>query len=542
MLLRPRLAALGFAALASVSVVRGVSAQSPPGAAASAPARAAADDVLKRETPSGAFLGFVAAAQAGNDTLAAEYLQWPRTRLEITKPEAARELLFVLNHGFEDNVSHISRAPDGSLSDGLPSDKERVGTVLLATGERADILLTRVARSDGQSLWLVASETVADIPRLHAESGLPQLERILPRPLTRAQFSGLPLWIPLALLVLLPLIYIVVRFVLGGAVWLIRLVAGRRGRPRPEWLRETWHAMARPTSFLLTACLEGMAGNRIGIPIYHRYYFTRTVTVLLLAGLVWWLWRLQDMLSARIRAYLETTNAGRAQSVYIMGRRFLKGLTLGIAVLVALAAFGVDLSATLAGLGIGGLALAFAAQKTLENIFGGISVLGDRSVVVGDYCQIGEHVGTVEDVGLRTIRLRTLARTVVYVPNGTVATAEVENFSRRDKFLLQSTIPLRHATTPNQLEAVLESLRHVLTTDDRVERDTSRVRLIGLGRYSLDVEIFAYALAADYAAFLVVQESVFLRALRAVSDAGTALATPPHTAESERNEPLSSRP
>ena len=127
-------------------------------------------------------------------------------------------------------------------------------------------------------------------------------------------------------------------------------------------------------------------------------------------------------------------------------------------------------------------------------MFGGISVLSDQSHRRGRRCQIGKYVGTVEDVGLRTMRLRTLARTVVHVPNGTLATMEVENLSRRDKFLLQTALGLRYETTPEQLARVLRRSATLLAADTRVERDTRRVRFVRFGPYSLDVEVFAYLL------------------------------------------------
>jgi MscS family membrane protein len=498
-----------------------------PPAAPAAPA--AADDPLKRESPRSAFLGYISAAQAGNDTLAAEYLEWPRARMPLSKPDAARQLMFALNHGFEGHIRQISQSQDGTLTDGLPPDKEVIGDVLLANGDRVDISMRRMAGPNGGNIWLIASETVAEIPRLHDESGLPEVERMLPSGLTRTSFGGLPVWVPLVLLALLPLIYYTVRLVLGGIVWLARLIARLAGRSGPSWMKEAWKALARPTAFLLTVQLNGVVGSRIGIPIYHRYLFNRTVTVLFVAGFVWWLWRLQDLAAARIRAYLEANNAGRAQSAYIIGRRLLQGLALLIIALVTLAAFGVDLSATLAGLGIGGLAIAFAAQKTLENVFAGISVLGDRSVVVGDSCQIGKYIGTVEDVGLRTMRLRTLARTVVQIPNGTLATAEVENFSRRDKFLLQTTLGLRYETTPAQMGQVLAGLRELLRADPLVEPDTFRVRFVKLGPYSMDVEMLAYLRVPDYAAFLARQEGILIRVVELVAEAGTGFAFPSQT-------------
>jgi MscS family membrane protein len=213
----------------------------------------------------------------------------------------------------------------------------------------------------------------------------------------------------------------------------------------------------------------------------------------------------------------------------VLGRRLLKGVALAIALLAGLAAFGVDLTTTLAGLGIGGVALAFASQKTLENVFSGIFVLSDRSIVVGDVCQIGKYTGEVVDVGLRSMQLRTVNRTVVYVPNGTLATMEVENLSRRDKFLFNPVVSLRYETTLEQLQRVVTDVRESLSTDARVESETLRVRFVRFGAYSLDVEVFAYVRAADYPLFLGVQEELLMRIKGIVKYAGTGLAFPSQT-------------
>jgi MscS family membrane protein len=236
-----------------------------------------------------------------------------------------------------------------------------------------------------------------------------------------------------------------------------------------------------------------------------------------------------DLAAERIREHVEPVNPRTAQSIYVLGRRLMKFLALLIALLAGLAAFGVDLTTTLAGLGIGGVALAFASQKTLENVFGGIFVLSDRSIVVGDVCQIGKYTGEVIDVGLRSMQLRTLNRTVVYVPNGTLATMEVENLTRRDKFLFTHIVGLRYETTLEQLERVAADIKAALAADGRVEDTTRRVRLLKFGAYSLDVEVFAYVKAPDYAAFLGVQEELLMRIMGIVKDAGTGLAFPSQT-------------
>ena len=524
---RAGLAAL-VVAIGFILVVRPAAAQAPQPAAAQV-APASQEDPLRRETPRGAFLGFVEASQRGNRAMAADYLQWPRQKMPVGKEEAADQLRFVLNHGFEGNIDWLNRDPGGNPNDGLAIDRERAGTAVLADGERVDIFLTRVPQAAGPALWLIAADTVADIPRMHANAGLPQLERRLPKFLTAASVGELALWVPLALLALVPILYAVSKLLLWTVVEVYRLIFRLSGQSAPLRRSREWLALSRPSAFLITLGLHRLIAPQIGIPLLHRQYYSRTVTILLLGGLVWWLWRAVDLIAERMRDRLRVDHPQTAQSVYVLGRRLLKGVAFAIALLAGLAAFGVDLTATLAGLGIGGVALAFASQKTLENVFGGILVLSDRSIVVGDVCQIGKYTGEVMDVGLRSMQLRTVNRTVVYVPNGTLATMEVENLSRRDKFLFQHIVGLRYETTLEQVQRVQAEIKAALSGDARIEQDTHRVRLVRFGAYSLDVEVFAYVKAADYPAFLGVQEEMLARIMGCVTAAGTGLAFPSQT-------------
>src|SRR4030088_1420834 len=105
--------------------------------------------------------------------------------------------------------------------------------------------------------------------------------------------------------------------------------------------------------------------------------------------------------------------------------------------------------------GIGGLAVGFGAQKTIENLFGGVAVLGDEVIRVGDVCRFGDRAGTVEDIGLRSTRVRTEERTLLAIPNGTVATINIENLSRRDKILFKTVLGLNTDTSADHLRYVL---------------------------------------------------------------------------------------
>ena len=178
--------------------------------------------------------------------------------------------------------------------------------------------------------------------------------------------------------------------------------------------------------------------------------------------------RLIDVFTGSIGRRLAAAGA-QAPPTLTSRRRLLTGAVAVFAVLAILALYGVNLTATLAGLGIGGIALAFAAQKSLENVFGGFLVLGDKILRVGDTVRIGNTTGDVEDVTLYATRLRTFERTLVYIPNGTLMTAQIENRSRRDRFWFSHTLGLRYETTPAQLRTVLEKLRGRLSGDARVE-------------------------------------------------------------------------
>jgi MscS family membrane protein len=162
-------------------------------------------------------------------------------------------------------------------------------------------------------------------------------------------------------------------------------------------------------------------------------------------------------------------------------------------------------------------------------MMGGISILTDRAVLVGDACRIGDQRGIVEDIGLRSTKLRTEERTLVSIPNGTVATATLENFRLRDKILFRQTVRLRYDLAPDHVRYVIEQLREVLVQHPKVEAASARVRLLKLGENAIEVEIYAYILTREYREFLGVQEELILQAMDVLESSGAAVALPTQT-------------
>jgi MscS family membrane protein len=216
-------------------------------------------------------------------------------------------------------------------------------------------------------------------------------------------------------------------------------------------------------------------------------------------------------------------------------------LTIVVLLYLAIAAaeaFGVPVAPLIASLGVGGLAIALAVRPTLENILGGFTLFADKPVRVGDFCLYGDKRGTVEEIGLRSTRIRSLERTVVTVPNAEFSQMQIENFTRRDYMLFRTTLGLRYETTPEQLRYVLARLRELLIAHPMVSPDPARVRFAGFGAYSLDVEIFAYVLSADYNAYMGVLEDLNLRIMDLVEEAGTGFAFPSQTTYLTRDKAL----
>jgi len=192
-------------------------------------------------------------------------------------------------------------------------------------------------------------------------------------------------------------------------------------------------------------------------------------------------------------------------------------------------AVGISITPLVAGLGVGGLAIALAIRPTLENIIGGLTLFADRPVRVGDFCRYGDEIGTVEQIGLRSTRIRSLERTIVTVPNAEFSQMKLDNFTARDIRLLKTILRLRYETTPDQLRYVLAELRKLLLGHPKVTPAPARVRFVGYGAYSLDLEIFAYLHCQDQDTFLAVQEDIFLRIADIVKEGGTGFALPSQT-------------
>lgn len=482
-------------------------------------------DPLGRTTPSGTVLGFLQAAQSGGYSIAAQYLQMSAARRQAEGEEIASQLNAVLNSSAATSVRIGGfTQPEGIPQEGVPLGRQKLGT--MSSGDvEADMELVRVSDPSAGKIWLISSETLAKVPELYDQVEARQVERRLPSVLVKHQIAGMPLWQWLALLVAVP--------IAAGVGWLvlvlleipIRWWARRRGQVEIA----NWRSVSAPAWLLTGTVAHQIFARYLGIALLPRHYYFQFTAIALIVSVTWIVWRVVRWSLRRVRNRALAHGHAGTGSLMLLGERILKAVIFAVGVLAVLGNLGFNMSTALAGLGIGGLAIGFGAQQTIANLFGGVSVLWDEVFRVGDVCRFGDRTGVVEDIGLRSTLIRTDERTLVAIPNGTVAAINLENLSRRDKILFKTTLGMRPESKADHVRFVLAEIRRLLYSHAKVESKTVRVRLTDIAGTSLSVEVVAYILTRDFNEFAAVREDVLLRIMDIMEDSGGGLALPAQT-------------
>jgi MscS family membrane protein len=498
----------------------------------------AAADPLGRSTPHGTVFGFLQATQSGKYREATQYLQLSKNERARKGEQLAHQLHDLMDSAFVGRVGVISDRPEGSAQYGIPQDHERIGVFRLR-GNEINVDLVRVSDPADGGIWLFSSQTLAAVPDLYNQIEEGKFESALPRFLVATQIFGIALWRWIAFVLLIPvslgLAWIVVRLLRAG----LRL-----------WLRWKQHSIVQdfygsitaPLQLILTVVFHGIGVAWLDFSLLFRTYYWRVAGLIVAIGVAWLVFRLINRWSERARSMARGTSGYRSVAIILLGQRILKVVAVIVFVLVTLSILGFDMTTAIAGLGIGSLAIAFAAQKTLENLIGGISILSDQVIRVGDVCRLGEKVGTVEDISLRSTRIRTRECTELSVPNGQLANMNVENLSRIDRSLFRDTIALRRETSSDQLRSLLKDILALLCSHPKVDPDVTRVRFVGFGESSLDVQIHCHILTGNLGEFLAIREELLLRIMDLATNAGVEFAIPARAIYTDQDQSLDRQP
>src|SRR5262245_27961227 len=474
------------------------------------------------ESPRSAMRGFLRAGRDGDWQRAATYLDL-RGRKKEDGPKLARQLKTVLDRKLWVDLDGLSPAVEGNTKDAELQSRDLVGAFTKWNGDWVKVLVERLPAPDGSQEWKITRTTVQQIPALWAEFGDGVLADRLPQPFFDIRFLDVPLWQWIALLLLTLASAALAWLVTAPVVHLLRFITKRTATDRDDRLLDLASGPVRLALFSMIMLL-GSTPIKLSVPIQRslRGILGGLITV----AATWLLIRVIDTGTRTMERRYSARGLAAARSVVTLARRTLITFVILLTLLAVLQNVGFNVTGLVAGLGIGGLAVALAAQKSLEHFFGGLSLVADQPIRVGDLCRFGERMGTVEDIGLRSTRIRTPDRTLVTIPNAEFSCMQIENFSRRDRMLVQTTIGLRYETTPDQLRWLLVELKALLLAHPKVAREPARVRFVGFGASSLDVELFFFINTTEFEEFAAIREDIFLRVADLVTASGSGFAFP----------------
>jgi MscS family membrane protein len=491
--------------------------------------RTAADEAPP-DSPRGAVAGYLMAARAGDYERAADYMDVSAAMSgDHSEGPAllARQLKCVLDRELWIDLDALSDRPQGDLEDGLSPDRESIGAIMTRQG-RVEVRLRRTEdAAAGRPVWRFSPRLVERIPELYAEFGPGPIGDRMPPALYRPRFLEIELWQWLGLILTAAIAYGIAALITGLIFWWARYQMVRRNESTDNRFLKSIRREMRLALALGIFLLLAIFAIRLPIPARRVLFRIGEVFLIFLVG--WTLIKLSGVLWSTTRERLQREDRRSAVALAILGERLTKAALAALSVIVVLQQIGFNVTGILAGVGVGGVAVALAAQKTIANLFGGFSLATDQPVRLGDFCRFGDKSGWVEEIGMRSTRIRTLDRSIISVPNSEFAEVQLENLSLRDRMRLIAEIGLRYETQPDQLRHVLAGLRTMLAEDPRVIQDPLRVRFVGFGPYSLQIEVMTYIATSDTDTFLGIREELYLKMMDVVQECGTGFAFPSQT-------------
>jgi len=252
------------------------------------------------------------------------------------------------------------------------------------------------------------------------------------------------------------------------------------------------------------------------------------------ALVIWFAIRLADGLTGLWEKQARKTESRLDDQLVPIVRRSSKVFFIITGVVLVLQNLGYSVGSLLAGLGIGGVAVAMASKDTVANLFGSIVIFLDKPFHVGDWIEMNGVEGTVEEVGLRTTRIRTFANSLITMPNSLFTTQAINNWSKMKKRRIKMTIGVTYDTSPEKLEALVAAIRRIITDDPALRNDFFLVNFDAFGPSSLDLFIYCFTVTTNWSEFLEVKQAFMLSIMRTVKELGLSFAFPTQSLHIER--------
>jgi len=413
-------------------------------------------------------------------------------------------------------LSEISADPDGSVYNYHPN--QTISPIEIAR------------QPDGR--WLFSARTVAEIPELKKEANAlasahnrTWLGRLLPAWWFETAFlipNGK--WISLVGVILIGVIAdMIARFLL------MRLLIAWFKLRKIKMDEASEQRVCKPVGLLVRACVWYAGTVLIGFPPSVLAVILVAVKVFAVVAGIWTAWLLIDMLTQYLLRHAAKT-ATKFDDLFVpLVSRSLKVFVFCVGLISFAQAFDLPIAGLVSGLGIGGLAIAFAAKDTIANVFGSLTILGDRPFEIGDWIVLADAEGSVETVGIRSTRIRTFYNSLISVPNSQLMTAVIDNMGRRRYRRFSTHLGLQYGTPPDRVEAFCEGIRELIRLHPYTRKDYFHVYLNQFSASSIDILLYVFWECPDWSTELQERERLLLDILRLAPKVGVSFAFPTQT-------------
>lgn len=474
-------------------------------------------DSLGRSSPRGLVEGFLNSIGNEDFEKASQYLDvspLPKRKRAGDGAELAKDLQILLDKGgWFTPTTMLSSAREGTLEQDKTAEEDKTDIIgkLRGNDKEIDILAELKADADGNPIWLISSQTLTQLPDLVSASTdeVALVNRMIPDFLLEHKWGGAPAGHWIAAVILMAASYVLAWFLIFTLFAGIKKIWTRKCSVSGIHILD---AIRLPFSLYSAVWIFALSCLWVGISIIVRQHTSQLNVIVAWASIALLAWRLIDIFTeAAQRKIVSNGRFYGISSILFFFRRILKVVFGTILVFILLDNMGVDVTAGLAALGIGGIALALGAQKTLENFIGSLAIVIDQPVHIGDYCKIGDVAGTVEDIGMRSTRLRTNERTLITIPNGDFSNQRIENFARRTRFLVSKKFQLRYDGTSEQLRVFMKKVEETLFASEHITEEGFPVRYHGPAEQGHLLELFFYINVSDFNEFLKIQQDIMLK-------------------------------
>ena len=480
-------------------------------------------DEYNRSTPRSSLLALALSIKDQDYERAVNYLDLRNlpfsTEDKLDGQELVRKLIIVAKRAMTIDIEDMSDDPKGFKDDGLPSYRDRITTMKTKDGQ-VDILMQRLPRGDGVFIWKISNATVARIPALNAEFGYGRVGDKLSLIFPHYVIFGFEIW-QIVMLTGLLIASFVFAYILTFIFFKVLQKSQRFKKKRLQKF------IVGPLRFVIMILVFRATFDLIAPSLTARAIFE--AKTFLIIAIYWILLGVVDLIILRMADRMQKNGQ---QDAVVLLKPAATGIKLTITLLAVITwmdNLGYEVTTVLAGLGVGGIAIALAAQKSLENLIGSITIYASQPVHVGDFCKFGKTLGTVEEIGLRSTQLRTLARTIVHIPNALFASAEIENLTQRDKILYRTRLRLSYEDKPDQVKQVLNKVRDLIEQHEFIDEAESRIRFLEFGEYAQELELYVYIKTKIFSEYLEHREDINLKINDIVASAGVRLVIPART-------------